>query len=92
MNSKWSLYGCITNLPSGPDKQGTEVILCIGVAYENIRNTGRAAAANAKSTYVEPTRAAYEKMLDDTESSFSQALADAHTVTATVTVSRRSGH
>ncbi len=72
------LYGRIANLPSGPDKKATEAILCIGVAYENIRTTGRAAAANAKTTYVEPTRAEYEKMIDGTESSFRQPLANAH--------------
>ncbi len=48
------LYGRIANLPSGHDNQATETILCIGVAYENIRTTGRVAAANAKTTYVEP--------------------------------------
>jgi hypothetical protein len=35
-------------------------------------------AANAKTAYAEPTREEYEKTLDGTESSFSQALADAH--------------
>jgi hypothetical protein len=72
------LYGRITNLPSGPDKQATETILCIGVTYENIRTSGRAAAENAKTTYVELTRDEYEEMIDGTESSFSQPLANAH--------------
>jgi hypothetical protein len=66
------LYGRIANLPNGPDKQATEAFLCIGVSYENIRTTGRVEAANAQTNYVEPTCDEYEKMIDDTETSFSQ--------------------
>ncbi len=35
-------------------------------------------AANAKTNYAEPTGEEYEETLDDTESSFSQTLVDAH--------------